>query len=300
MTSTGVLVTGASGLIGSALVPALEAGGVRVSRLGRRAGREPGSLVWNPDAGSIPRAALEGLDAVVHLAGESIAAGRWTRARKARLLGSRVAGTRLLCEALAALERPPRVLVSASATGFYGDRGSEILNEESPPGSGFLAGLARAWEDSTAAAEARGIRVVRLRIAPVLAPQGGLLAPLKLPFRLGLGGPLGSGRQWMSWIALDDLIGAIRHVLAREDVRGAVNAAAPGAVTNREFTRALAHVLGRPAILGVPASLLRIALGQMADEALLASTRVEPRRLLGSGFAFRHPEVEPALRLVLT
>ena len=300
MAPAGVLITGASGLVGSALVPALEAGGARVSRMGRRAGPEPGTLVWNPDARSIPRPALEGFDAVVHLAGESIASGRWTQARKARLLGSRVGGTRLLCETLAALERPPRVLVSASATGFYGDRGGEVLDEDCLPGSGFLAGLARAWEESTAAADARGIRVVRLRIAPVLAPRGGLLAPLRLPFRLGLGGPLGSGRQWMSWIALDDLIAAIRHVLSRDDLRGAVNAAAPGAVTNREFTRTLARVLCRPAILRVPAVVLRVVLGEMADEALLASTRVEPRRLVASGFTFRDPELEPALRHVLT
>ena len=300
MAPAGVLITGASGLVGSALVPALEAGGARVSRMGRRAGPEPGTLVWNPDARSIPRPALEGFDAVVHLAGESIASGRWTQARKARLLGSRVGGTRLLCETLAALERPPRVLVSASATGYYGDRGGEVLDEGCAPGSGFLAGLARAWEESTAAADARGIRVVRLRIAPVLAPRGGLLAPLRLPFRLGLGGPLGSGRQWMSWIALDDLIAAIRHVLSRDDLRGAVNAAAPGAVTNREFTRTLARVLCRPAILRVPAVVLRVVLGEMADEALLASTRVEPRRLVASGFTFRDPELEPALRHVLT
>ncbi len=295
-----ILITGASGLIGSALAPALEAGGARVLRLGRRPGPGPEALTWNPDAGAIPGPALEGLDAVVHLAGESIAAGRWTRARKARLLKSRVGATRLLCETLAALERPPRVLISASATGYYGDRGGELLDEASAPGNDFLAGLARAWEASTAAAEAHGIRVVRLRIAPVLAPRGGLLAPLVLPFRLGLGAALGRGRQWMSWIALDDLIAATQHLLARDDLRGAVNAVAPGAVTNRDFTRTLARVLGRPAWLRAPAVALRIGLGEMADVALLASTRVEPRRLLQSGFKFRYPELEPALRHVLT
>lgn len=299
MTPTGVLVTGASGLIGSALVPALEAGGARVLRLGRRQGPEPGRLTWDPDAGVIPRDALEGLDAVVHLAGESIAGGRWTPARKAQLLGSRVGGTRLLSAALAALERPPRVMASASAIGFYGDRGEEALDEESPPGRGFLADLARAWEESTAAAEARGIRIVRLRIAPVLASRGGMLAPMLLPFRLGLGGPLGNGRQWLSWIALDDLVAAIRHVLGDESTRGAVNAAAPGAVTNRDFVRCLGRVLGRPAILRAPAAALRVLLGEMADEALLASARVVPRRLLERGFTFRFPELEPALRHVL-
>ncbi len=299
MTAAGVLITGASGLIGSALAPALEAGGARVSRLVRRPGADARALLWDPDRGAIPRPALEGFDAVVHLAGESIAAGRWTRARRARLLESRVGPPRLLCGALAELERPPRVLVSASAIGIYGDRGSEVLTEASPPGSGFLAALARDWEQATTVAEARGIRVVHLRIAPVFAARGGMLAPLRLPFLLGLGGPLGSGRQWMSWIALEDLTAAIRHVIARDELAGAVNAAAPGAVTNAEFTRALARVLRRPAFLRVPAAALRIALGGMADEALLASARVEPRRLLEAGFSFRFPEVEPALRHAL-
>ena len=297
MTAAGVLVTGASGLIGSALVPALEAGGARVIRLDRRPG--PASRAWNPDAGVIPRDALEGLDAVVHLAGESIAGVRWSRARKARLVSSRVDGTALLSAALAALERPPRVLVSASAIGIYGDRDDETLDEDSPPGRGFLADLARAWEGATAAAEARGIRVVRLRIAPVLASRGGMLAPLLPLFRLGLGGPLGSGRQWMSWIALDDLLSAIRHVLDDEASRGPVNAAAPGAVRNREFARCLGRVLARPAILPTPAVALRVVLGGIADEALLASARVAPRRLLARGFTFRFPELEPALRHVL-
>jgi hypothetical protein len=299
VTAGPILVTGASGLIGSALVPALEAAGARVLRLDRRTGPEPGRLAWNPDAGAIPRDALEGLDAVVHLAGESIAGGRWTAARKTRLLGSRVDGTRLLCAALAGLERPPRVIVSASASGFYGARGDEVLGEDSPPGRGFLAGLARAWEESTAAAEARGIRVVHLRIAPVLASRGGVLAPMLLPFRLGLGGPFGSGRQWMSWIALDDLLAAIRHLLGDDAARGAVNAAAPGAVTNREFARCLGRVLGRPAFLRAPAVALRVLLGEMADEALLAGARVAPRRLQERGFTFRFPELEPALRHVL-
>jgi uncharacterized protein len=297
MTSGRVLVTGASGFLGSALVPALEAGGAVVLRLGRRP--SPGGLTWDPAAGSIPRTALEGLDAVVHLAGENIGAGRWSRARRARLLASRVDGTRLLCEALAALERPPRVLVSASAIGYYGDRGSEVLGEESAPGEGFLSGLARAWEGATGPAEARGVRVIHLRMAPVLARDGGMLARMRLPFRLGLGGRLGSGRQWMSWIALDDLIAAMLHVVDREELGGPVNAASPGAVTNREFTRVLGRVLGRPAILPVPAAALRLVFGAMADEALLASARVAPGRLLGSGFRFRYAGLEAALRRAL-
>ncbi len=294
-----MLITGASGLIGSALGAALEAAGVRVWRLGRRGGQAPGMLRWDPDAGAIPRTELEGLDAVVNLTGESLAAGRWTRSRRARLEASRVIPTRLLCATLAALEHPPRVLVSASAIGIYGDRGAEVVTEETPPGRGFLAGLARAWEEATGPALARGIRVVRLRIAPVLAPRGGLLAPLLGPFRLGLGGVLGDGRQWMSWVALDDLVAAIGHLLDHDALAGAVNAAAPGAVTNREFTRTLARVLRRPAVLPLPAAALRLALGGIADEALLASARVEPRRLAASGFTFRFPELEPALRHVL-
>ena len=299
MTPARVLITGASGLIGSALGPALEAGGATVVRLGRRAGPEPSTLVWNPAAGEIPRARLEGLEAVVHLAGESIAGGRWSAVRKASLLDSRVRGTRLLSEALAALERPPGVLISASAIGFYGDRGGEVLDEASAPGSGFLAGLARAWEGSTAAAEVRGIRVVRLRIAPVLAPRGGMLERLRIPFGLGLGGVLGSGRQWMSWITIDDLVAAIFHVLGHAELNGAVNAAAPGAVSNLEFTRSLGRVLGRPAFMRVPAAVLRLAVGELADEALLASVRVEPRQLIESGFKFGYPALDPALRHVL-
>ncbi|HEY6867461.1 MAG TPA: TIGR01777 family oxidoreductase [Candidatus Eisenbacteria bacterium] len=243
--------------------------------------------------------ALQGVEAVVHLAGESLAAGRWSRARKGVLLASRVRGTRLLSETLSSLDPPPRVMVSASAIGIYGDRGGERLTESSPAGSGFLPGLVTAWERATGPAEASGIRVVRLRTALVMTARGGVLARLRLPFGLGLGGTLGSGRQWMSWITLDDLVRAIEFALATDTIAGPVNAAAPGAVTNLEFTRTLARVMGRPGFVRVPAAALRLALGGIADEALLASARVEPERLLAAGFAFRDPALEPALRALL-
>jgi len=297
-----VLVTGASGMIGSALAPALAAAGCAVLRLDRRPrpGGTPGAqLKWDPAAGVIAREPLEGLDAAVHLAGASLAGGRWTPARRALLVESRVGSLRLLARTLGALERPPRVLVSASAVGIYGDRGDELLSEASGPGTGFLAELAQAWEQAAEPAARRGIRVVAMRFGLVLAPRGGVLAPLLPLFRLGLGGHAGTGRQWLSWIALDDLIAALRHALADESLGGPVNAVAPGAVTNRELARVLARVLGRPAWFAAPAWALRLALGRMADELLLASQRVEPVRLLASGFSFRFPALEPALRHVL-
>lgn len=294
-----VLVTGASGLVGAALVPALEQEH-EVLRLTRRVPRSAAELRWDPEAGTLDRRALEGLEAAVHLAGESIGGRRWNAAHKRRIRESRVRGTRLLCEALAALERPPRVLVSASAIGWYGDRGDETLTEESGSGIGFLAEVAREWEEATAAAVALGIRVVLMRTGIVLAARGGALAPMRRIFGLGLGGPFGRGRQWMSWIALDDVVAAIGHCLARETLRGPVNAVSPGAVTQREFARTLARVLRRPALLPAPPVALRLVLGrEMADELLLSSQRVEPRRLLETGYAFRFPDLEPALRHVL-
>jgi hypothetical protein len=292
-----VLVTGASGLIGSALATALEARGEEVVRLGRTA--HAGRLVWDPARGVIPAPALEGLDAAVHLAGASLAAGRWSAAVKGELLASRVRGTRLLAETLASLARPPRVLVAASAIGYYGDRGDEVLSEESAPGAGFLAALVESWERETAAAATRAIRVVRLRMGLVLTARGGVLARMLPPFRLGLGGAFGSGRQWMSWITLDDVLRVIQLALDDAGLQGALNAVAPGAVTNRDFVRALARALHRPALLDLPAPVLRWTLGEMADQALLASARVEPRRLLERGFAFLDPELGPALRRLL-
>jgi len=292
-----VLVSGARGLIGSALLPRLRARGHETSILTRRA-TGPGEVGWDPAGGRLEARAIEGVDAVVHLAGEPIAA-RWTPVRKALIRESRVAGTRLLAERLADLERPPRVLVSVSAIGFYGDRGDEVLDEASPPGVGFLPAVCRAWEDAAAPAAACGIRVVHPRLGLVLTTRGGALARLLPPFRLGLGGPLGDGRAWWSWVVLEDVIAVLERALVDESLAGPVNVVAPGAVTNRTFTRVLGRVLGRPALLPVPALALRAFFGEMADGALLASARVTPGRLQAAGHAFRFPGIEDGLRHLL-
>jgi len=295
-----VLLSGSSGLVGSALIPVLTGGGHQVVRLVRSQPRDEVSEVhWDPEAGDIDAAGLKGVEAAVHLAGESIAAGRWTAAKKARILESRVKGTRLLAETLAELKRPPKVLVSASAVGYYGDRGEETLREESASGSAFLSDVCRQWEAATEPAAAAGIRVVNLRFGVMLSSVGGALPRLLTPFKLGVGGRLGSGKQFMSWIAIDDVIGAILHALGTETLRGAVNAVAPEPVTNREFTRTLGRVLGRPTVFPMPAFAARLAFGQTADELLLASQRVEPAKLLASGYLFRFPDVEAALRHLL-
>ncbi len=295
-----ILVSGASGLIGSALVPVLTASGHDVIRLVRsQPAAGEAAVRWDPEAGTLDAAGLEGLDAVVHLAGENLAEGRWTAEKKRRIRESRVKGTRLLCEALAGLARPPRVLVSASAVGYYGDRGDELLTKESPPGSGFLAAVARDWEAAAEPARRAGIRVVHPRMGPVLTPAGGVLAKMLPPFQAGLGGRVGSGRQYVSWIAVDDLLDAMLHLLATEALRGPVNMVAPRPVTNAEFAATLGRVLGRPAVLAVPAFAARLALGEMADEVLLASARVTPVRLAASGYRFRYPELEGALRHLL-
>ena len=293
-----ILVTGASGLVGSALVPFLEAGGHEVARLGRSAPAD-GDVRWDPDAGVLDAGALEGFDGVVHLAGENIASGRWTEARKRRIRESRVNGTRLLAEALAGLERPPLVLVSASAIGFYGNRGDEELTEGSPAGAGFLAEVCREWEAATEAAEGKGVRVVHARLGVVLSKDGGALAKMLTPFRLGAGGNIGNGRQYMSWITLHDTAAAIGHLLAAESAAGAVNVVAPAPVTNGEFTRTLGRVLRRPTLFPMPGFAARLAFGEMADALLLASTRVKPARLMESGYAFRHGSLEEGLRHVL-
>jgi uncharacterized protein (TIGR01777 family) len=255
-------------------------------------------IFWNPESGSLDTASLDGLDAIVHLAGESIAA-RWTPQKKARIRASRIEGTRLLAERAAQMQQPPKVFVSASAIGYYGDRGNEIMIEDSPPGTSFLCQVCREWEAATQAAEARGIRTVRLRIGVVLSKHGGALAQMLFPIRIGVGGRLGSGRQYMSWISIDDLIGAIQHALATESLSGAVNAVAPAPVTNAEFTKTLGKVLRRPTVFPVPAFAVRLLFGEMGQELLLASTRVEPSRLIRSGYTFRHAKLEGALRAVL-
>jgi uncharacterized protein (TIGR01777 family) len=270
-------------------------------RGGAQGFRAPGTAAvhWNPERGEIDAAALEGHDAAVHLAGEPIAEGRWDEEKKRRILESRVKGTRLLAEALAGLSAKPRVLVSASATGFYGDRGDEVLHEESASGEDFLSEVCREWEKATLSASQAGVRVVHLRIGVVLSGEGGALTKMVTPFKLGLGGKLGSGRQYMSWIALEDLVGVIRRALEDESLRGPVNAVAPGAVTNEEFTKALGSALGRPTFMAVPAFAARLAFGEVADAVLLAGARVEPARLKEAGYQFQYPEIEGALRHAL-
>jgi hypothetical protein len=294
-----VAITGASGLIGSALVPFLTTGGHDVVRLVRRAPRAKDEARWDPEAGVIDAAALEGVDAVVHLAGENIAGGRWTEARKARLRSSRVGPTRLLAETLAGLKRRPKVLLSASAIGYYGNRGDAWVTEKDAPADDFLGRLSVEWEGAADPARTAGIRVVHPRIGVVLTPAGGALGKMLLPFKAGFGGVVGPGTQYMSWIALDDLLGVVHHLLDRDDLEGPVNAAAPEPVTNAVFTKALGRVLGRPTVAPVPAFALRLVLGEMADAALLSSTRVRPERLQESGYRFRFPDVEGALRHVL-
>jgi uncharacterized protein (TIGR01777 family) len=291
-----IAISGASGLVGSQLVPFLRTGGHDVARLVRRRPSAVDEIAWDPAAGRIDAAALEGMDAVIHLAGASIAGGRWTKARKAAILSSRLQGTSLLATTLASLQRPPRVLVSASGIGYYGDAGSTPLTEESPLGKGFLADVCRAWEEATAPAAASGIRIVLPRFGVVLSGRGGLLARMTRLFRIGLGGPLGSGEQFMSWIALDDLLAVLLQAIADDRLAGPVNAVAPQAVSNRVFAETLGRVLGRPAFLRAPAPALRLAVGELADELILASQLARPARLEEVGFTFAFPALEDALR----
>ncbi len=275
-------------------------GGHRVTRLVRSTPR-PGhdQIAWDPVAARIDVSTLEGLDAVVHLAGDNIAAGRWNAAKKARIRDSRVQGTRLLCETLAQLDQPPKVVVCASAIGYYGDRGDQWLREQSTAGTDFLADVCQAWEAATEPAHTRGIRVVKLRFGVILSPAGGALAAMLLPFQAGAGGVIGSGRQYMSWVALDDVVGAIYHALMTETLDGPVNVVSPQPVTNREYTQTLGRVLRRPTLVPLPDFAARLAFGEMADALFLASARVEPTRLIESGYAFNYPELEPALRHLL-
>jgi hypothetical protein len=295
-----VAVSGCTGLVGSEVVASLSAAGHEVVRLVRRA-PAPGekAVLWDPEKGEIDAAGLEGLDAVVHLAGENIASGRWNAERKAAIRDSRVNGTRLLCDVLAGLARPPKTLVCASAIGYYGDRGTDVLTEESPPGAGFLPEVCREWEAASAPAARVGIRVVALRIGMVLSPKGGALARMLPLFRAGLGGVIGNGRQYVGWVALDDLVGIVLHALQSGELRGPVNAVAPVPVTNRELTDALGKVLSRPTLFPVPAFALRLAVGEMADALLLSSARVVPKRLEETGYRFRFPELPAALRHLL-
>ncbi|MEZ6015219.1 MAG: TIGR01777 family oxidoreductase [Planctomycetota bacterium] len=290
-----VAVTGASGFVGSRLVALLETGGHEVLRLVRRAPRDAREVRWDPRGGVGDLAPLEGLDAVIHLAGEPVAGLRWTDAKRDRIARSRVEGSRALVAALARLERPPGVFLAASAIGFYGSRGDEPLDEGAAPGTGFLASTCRAWELMTSEAQAFA-RVVQLRLGVVLDPAGGALRVMLPAFRMGLGGPLGDGRMWFPWVALDDVLGALVHALATPALAGPVNLVAPGELRQRDFARALGAALRRPAILPVPRFALRALLGRaQADEMLLASARVQPARLLGTGFQFAYPDLASAL-----
>lgn len=294
-----IAITGSSGFVGSAVARDLANRGHDVVRLVRATADGPGTARWDPATGDLDASALGAIDAVVHLAGENIAAGRWTAARKRAIADSRGPATERLCRSLAALPRRPRVLIAASATGIYGDRGDELLDERSAPGTGFLADVARAWEAGTAPAAAAGVRVVNLRIGMVLDPRGGALRKMLPAFRLGLGGRLGSGRQWTSWITLHDLAAAIHFALVDDGVAGPVLATTPTPVTNGQFAAALGKALRRPAFCPAPAFVLRLLFGEMASSLLLASQRTTPARLVAQGFRFTHGDLDAALAALL-
>ena len=296
-----ILVSGVSGPIGAALLPSLRADGWSVVRLVRRAaaGRSPDNaqIVWDP-ASAIAPEAVSGFGAVIHLAGESIF-GRWTTGKKQKIRDSRVAGTLNLASALARAEQKPEVFVCGSAIGYYGNRGDEALREESPAGTGFLAEVCREWEEAAGPAVQAGIRTAHLRTGIVLSPKGGALGAMLAPFKMGLGGRTGDGRQWMSWIDVQDMVGGIRHILKNDGISGPVNMVAPGPVTNGKFAKTLASVLGRPAIFPMPAFVVRLAFGEMGEELLLGSQKVEPGKLVASGYQFKYRELKASLEGLL-
>jgi len=292
-----ILVSGSSGLIGAALLPALRTSGYEIARLARGTTSSNERIAWDPARPLAPES-VSGFDAVIHLAGESIV-GRWTEAKKRRVRESRVQGTRNLAEALAAAPLRPRLLISASAIGYYGDRGDETLGEHSPSGNGFLPEVCREWEAAAEPAAKAGIRTVQMRFGLVLSPSGGALQKMLPPFRMGIGGNMGNGRQWWSWVDIDDLVGAIQHVIKTDTLRGPVNVVAPSPARNAEFTKTLASVLSRPAIFPMPAFAARLVFGQMGDELLLASQRVEPAKLMASGYVFQKPDLRSALSAIL-
>lgn len=299
-----VLITGATGFIGSRLCEALAAAGHEPIALSRRPADAQqhvpalaDAFAWSPMAEPPPPEAFEGVEAVVHLAGENVS-GRWTAEKKRAIRESREQGTRHLVEALDRLEAKPRVLVSASAVGIYGDRGDEELTEDSAPGSDFLANVCAAWEAEAQRAASMGVRVVNPRIGIVLGPNGGALQAMLTPFKLGAGGPLGSGQQWWPWVHRADVVGIIQHAIERDDLQGPVNAAAPNPTRQRDFAKALGQVLGRPAFMPAPAFALKLLLGEFSQE-LLGSQRVFPERVQQAGYAFQYPELEPALRAIL-
>jgi len=294
-----ILLSGSSGLIGTALSNALRGAGRPITPLIRHRGGPPESAFWDPLADQLDAAPLAGTDAVIHLAGENLADGRWTAARKKRITDSRVLSTALLAKTIATLQPLPRVMLCASAIGYYGNRGDQLLDESAPPGEGFAADLCRRWEQAAAPASAAGIRVVHLRLGVVLDRASKAMTKMVSIFRLGLGGVLGSGCQYVAWIALDDAVAAILHLLDHSQLSGPVNLVAPQAVTNRELTKALGRALHRPTIIPVPAFAAHLAFGEMADELLLSSTRVVPRRLLDDGFKFRFPQLDAAFQHML-
>ena len=294
-----VLIAGASGLIGTALKTALSTRDDQILALTRRTAQTDDEITWDPSSGSLDASRLNNLDAVVHLAGENIAAGRWTPAQKARIRDSRVQGTNLLARTIARLSSPPKVFISASAIGYYGHRDDEILTEDSAPGDGFLPEVCTAWEKAAKPAIEAGIRTVHPRIGIVLSPKGGALAKMRLPFKLGLGGIIGSGTQYMSWITLDDLISFLLFSIDNDTINGPINAVSPTPVTNREFTKTLGRVLSRPTIFPLPAFAARLALGEMADALLLSSARVLPTRLESLDFSVLHTQLDPTLRFLL-
>jgi uncharacterized protein (TIGR01777 family) len=292
-----ILVSGVSGPIGAALLPSLKTSGCSVVRLVRGAATGEGQIAWNPAAAIAPET-VSGFDAVIHLAGEGIF-GRWTAAKKAKIRDSRIAGTMNLAQALARAEEKPKVFVCGSAIGYYGNRGDEILREESAPGTGFLAQVCQEWEEATMPAVQADIRTAHLRTGIVLSPKGGALGAMLLPFKLGLGGRTGDGGQWMSWIDVQDMVGAIHHILKNDLMQGAVNMVAPRPVTNAEFARTLAGVLSRPAIFPMPAFAAKLAFGEMGEELLLGSQKVEPGKLISSGYPFRYRELRQSLQHLL-
>ncbi len=293
-----IAIAGASGLVGSALIPVLKSMGAQITRLVRSKPRA-GEIEWHPNQAEMSAASLNGFDTIINLAGENIAGGRWTDDQKRKIRDSRISGTHLLSEAMAKLSPKPKVFICASATGIYGDRDDEVLDEQSESGGGFLAGVCREWEKATEPASKAGVRVVNLRLGPILAREGGMLAKLLTPFKMGMGGKVGSGRQYISWIAIDDVIQAIKLAIEDASIHGALNIVSPNPVTNEEFTKTLGHVLSRPTALAMPTFAARLAFGEMADEMLLASQKVLPKKLLNAGFVFKYPELEPTLKHLL-
>jgi len=294
-----IAMTGSSGLVGSALTAFLRTGTHRVRQLVRQPTTDPDAIGWTPDTQTWPAKAFDGAQAVIHLAGENIASRRWSYTHKQQIRNSRIDGTRRLCETLVALPTPPETLITASAIGFYGDRGSVLLDETSDRGEGFLPEVCHDWEQATEPARKAGIRVVNLRLGIVLTPAGGALQQILIPFKLGMGGVLGSGKQFMSWVALDDVLGGVLHALADTRLEGPVNLVAPHPVTNREFTKVLGHLLGRPTLLPTPGPAMRLLFGEMADAMLLSGTRVHPTQLETSNFEFEFETLGPALEHVL-